>query len=79
MLIKNTTYQCLVTTTVLNTKINEVENKIPNTSNLVTTTILNTKISEFKKLTTENVTPKLKQMNLEIQKKLNRHIKKVNF
>ena len=48
MLIKNTTYECLVTTTVLNTKINEVENKIPNTSNLVTTTILNTKINEFK-------------------------------
>ena len=37
-----------MTTTVLNTKINEVENKIPNTSNIVTTTILNTKISEFK-------------------------------
>ena len=48
MLIKNTTYECLVTKTVLNTKINEAENKIPNTSNLVTTTILNTKISEFK-------------------------------
>ena len=37
-----------MTTTVLNTKINEVENKIPNTSNLVTATLLNTKISEFK-------------------------------
>ena len=37
-----------MTKTILNTKINEVENKIPNTSNLVTTTILNTKISEFK-------------------------------
>ena len=37
-----------MTTTVLNIKINEVENKIPNTSNIVTTTILNTKISEFK-------------------------------
>ena len=37
-----------MTTTVLNTKINEVENKIPNTSNIVATTILNTKISEFK-------------------------------
>ena len=36
----------LATTIVLNTKINEVENKIPNTSNLVTTTVLNTKISE---------------------------------
>ena len=30
----------------MNTKISEVENKIPYTSNLVTTTILNTKISE---------------------------------
>ena len=28
------------------TKINEVENKIPNTGSLVTTTVLNTKISE---------------------------------
>ena len=35
-----------MTTTVLNTKISEVENKIPNTSSLVTTTILNTKINE---------------------------------
>ena len=33
-------------TTVLNTKNSEVENKIPNTSNLVTTNILNTKINE---------------------------------
>ena len=32
-----------MTTTVLNTKISEVENKIPNTSNLVTATVLNTK------------------------------------
>ena len=37
----------LVTTTVLNTKISEAENKIPNTSSLMTTTVLNTKISEF--------------------------------
>ena len=35
----------LVTTTVLNTKISEVENKIPNTINLVTTNLLNTIIS----------------------------------
>ena len=35
-----------MTTTVLTTKISEVENKIPDTSNLVTTTVLNTKISE---------------------------------
>ena len=35
-----------MTTTVLNTKISEVENKIPDTSSLLTTTVLNTKISE---------------------------------
>ena len=35
----------LVTTTVLNTKISEVKNKIPDTSSLVTTTILNRKIN----------------------------------
>ena len=35
-----------MTTTVLNAKISEVENKILNTSNLVNTTVLNTKISE---------------------------------
>ena len=35
----------LVPSTVLNTKISEVENKIPNTSSLVTTAVLNTKIS----------------------------------
>ena len=36
----------LVTTTVLNTKISEVENKTPDTSGLVTTNVLNTKVSE---------------------------------
>ena len=36
----------LVTTTLLNTKISEVEKKIPNTINLVTANALNTKISE---------------------------------
>ena len=36
-----------MSTTVLNTKISEVESKIPDTSSLVTTTVLNTKISEF--------------------------------
>ena len=36
-----------MTLTVLNIKISEVEDKIPNTtSNLVTTTVLNTKVSE---------------------------------
>ena len=36
-----------MTITVLHTRIIELENKIPNTSNLVTTTALNTKISEL--------------------------------
>ena len=36
----------LVTTTVLNTKISEVENKIPNTNGLVTANVFNTKISK---------------------------------
>ena len=67
--------------TVSNTKISEVENKIPNTSNLVTTTVLNTKISEvenkihdnfkyittqeFNKLTAENFAARLKQANFD--------------
>ena len=34
-------------TTLLNTKISEVENKIPDTSILVTRTVLKTKISEI--------------------------------
>ena len=36
-----------MTTNVLNVKIDDVENKIPNTSNFVTTTVLSTKINEF--------------------------------
>ena len=35
-----------MTTTALNTKISEVENKIPDTSSLLTSTVLNTKIGE---------------------------------
>ena len=66
--------------TVLNTKISEVENKIPNTSILVTTTVLNIKISEvenkilhnckyittqeFNKLIANNFATELKQTNL---------------
>ena len=34
--------------TFLNTKLGEVENKIPITSNFVTTTVFNTKISDVK-------------------------------
>ena len=64
----------------MNTKISEVENKIPNTSALVTTTALNTKIceveneisdnskyittEEFNKLTAENFAARLKQVDL---------------
>ena len=47
-LIKKTPdISALVTTTVLNTKIGEVENNIPNFSGLVTTVILNTKIVDI--------------------------------
>ena len=69
-----------MTITVLNTKISEIENKVPNTSSLVTTIVLNTKISkaenkipnhdkyittpEFNKLTAENSTARLRQVNL---------------
>ena len=35
-----------MTTTVLNTKISDFENKIPDTSSLVTKTVLNIKIEE---------------------------------
>ena len=36
-------------TTILNIKVSELENKVPNTSNLVTTTVLNIKISEVER------------------------------
>ena len=64
-----------MSTTVLNTKISEVENKIPDTSNSVTSTVLNTNIREvedkipnydkyittpeFNKLTAETFTARL--------------------
>ena len=69
----------LVTTTVLNIKISEAENKIPHTSNFGTATIHNTKIGEvrnkipdhskytttpeFNKLSAENFAERLKQVN----------------
>ena len=56
----------LVTTTILNTKINKVENKIPNTSNLVikaSWSVINTdfdkKLASFNKRTTSNKTKHL--------------------
>ena len=36
-------------TTILNIKVSELENKVPNTSSLVTTTVLNIKISEVER------------------------------
>ena len=69
-----------MTTTDLNAKISEVENKIPNTSSLLTTTVSDTKISdaenkipdhakyittpEFDKLTVEKFTARLKLADL---------------
>ena len=69
-----------MTTTVFNTKISEVENKIPSTSSLENTTVLNKKMSEvenkipdhakyittheFNKLVAENFAARLKQTNL---------------
>ena len=39
-----------MTTAVLNTKISEVENKIPDTGGLVTATVLNTKIEKVENI-----------------------------
>ena len=47
----------LVTTTVLNTKISEVENKIPSHDKYITT-------PEFNKLTAENFIARIKQADL---------------
>ena len=69
-----------MSTTVLNTKSSEAENKIPETSSLVTITVLHTKISEVEnkipdyakyitthelnKSTADNSKERLKQANL---------------
>ena len=69
-----------MTTTVVNTKINDVENQIPDAISLVSTIVLNTKIEEvenkipyhpkyittqeFNKLNAENFAARLKQANL---------------
>ena len=82
-----------MTTTILNTKINKVENKIPNTSGLVTA-VLNTKIREvenkipnhdkcmttpeFDKLTAENFTTRLKQANLETESDFDKKLTSFN-
>ena len=83
-----------MTTTILNTKINKVENKIPNTNGLVTTAVLNTKIREaenkipnhdkcmttpeFDKLTAENFTTRLKQANLETESDFDKKLTSFN-
>ena len=69
-----------MTTTILNTKISEVENKISDPSSLVTANVLNTKISEvenkapnnskdittqeFNRVTAENFAASLKRADL---------------
>ena len=83
-----------MTTSVLNTNTGEVDNKIPNISNLVTTTDLNTKISkaenkipdnsknittlEFNKLTAESFEVRLKQTNLLSKTYLNNKLTSFN-
>ena len=80
MLTKNTRYKWLVTATVSNTKISEIDNETPNTSSFANATVLNTKISEvqnkisnsskyvatqeFNKLMAENFETRLKQADL---------------
>ena len=83
-----------MTTTGLNTKFSEVENKIPNTSSLVTATVFNTKICEidnkipnhdkyvttpkFNKLTAENFTVRLKQAHLVTKTDLDKKLTSFN-
>ena len=55
--IKITKTSILVTTTVLSTKVSEVENKIPDQGKYITT-------QEFNKLMAENFTVRLKQADL---------------
>ena len=45
-----------MTANFLNTKISEVENKIPNTSSFVTTSVLNTNVSEVENKIPDNST-----------------------
>ena len=80
MLIKHARYEWFSDYNYLNTRISEVDNKIPDTSSLVTATVLNTKIgevknrfpdhaknittSEFNKLIAEDFAAILKQVDL---------------
>ena len=66
----------LVTTSALNTKIRDVENKIPNHDKYIA-------ILEFNTLTAENFTAKLKQATLvtktDFDKKLKSFNRKITF
>ena len=61
----------LVTTTVLNTKISEVENKTPNHDKYITT-------PEFNKLTAENFAARLAQANLASKNDIAALVKKTS-
>ena len=61
----------LVTTTVLNTKISEVENKTPNHDKYITA-------PEFNKITAENFTARLKQANLVIKNDFDKKLTSFN-
>ena len=60
-----------VTTTVLKTKIIEVENKIPNHDKYITTL-------EVNKITAENVAARLKQATLVTKTDFDRNLKSLN-
>ena len=83
-----------MTTTVLNTKIKNIENKIPDKSSLVTATVLNTKTVEveikildnsiyitfhnFHKVTEENFEGTLKQTNLVVKTNFDNKLISIN-
>ena len=82
------------TNTTLNTKINEVKNKIPIITILATTTTTTAVIAvankipdhnkyiitpEFNKLTAENVTTRLAQANLASKNDIVNFVKKIDF
>ena len=81
----------LATTAALNSKINEVKNKIPNNTNLATATVpsaVENKIPdhnkyittlEFHRLTVENFTARLRQANLATKGDFADFVKKKDF
>ena len=60
-----------MTVTILNTKVSEVENKIPNHNKYIAT-------PEFKKLMAENFTKRLKQVNLVNKTDLDKRLTSFN-